>query len=989
MGFSFDGNKNLTLSKMFLANPQKKQIGIISGAEKVKLKKSFCDMYELEFIVNEKINGEINELYDKLQKPRLIELQDIGWFQIITAPQKQDADTLESYKEIKCCQLENVLVYKKAYNINGTYCLYNYGDLENSLLHIVSEACGWKVAHIDQELAPLYRTFEIDSMQIYNLLTTSVSDSFDCIFKFDGYAKTISAYKLSNIGTKTDIVISKKNLLKEWVKNDGEEAIITRLRARGGDDGVGGNVDIRAVNFGDDSLINLDYFMNEEWLSKGAIDGWNSFLAAQQAMSVTYNNTLAQIKTKSTELVTLNSELTELKSLQKSQNTVIGTCVESFTPSRVPVSGDTVYNIYQNALTLLNSYTSQITSKQQSISNKESEISQLETSLSNISDSVDIKDYLTTDQIEEINSYITENEDYEDNTFIITSEMTPSEVIDMKLELKQNTANELARISQPQYVIEIKASNLFTIQDNFDSHISYSEWIDSFEIGNIINIKLREDYVIEARLMSMEIDFDNIGDINLTFSNKNRIEDSLVALGEIIANAGRTASSYSLSKYGYNKAKTVTNEVVDFMNGAFLATNNVMANNENHEFLVDTYGAHMKKWLPDQSKYSDYASWWNSNILLFTSDGWKTSSAGIGLFTDANGDTFYGVLADVIIGKFMLTSALTISNENNTITMNKDGAIFKDCDITITKGVNTITLNATDGIRLTKNGTNQFYIDANGNVTFGGALNGASGTFSGTVSAATITGSTISGNTISGGSINGTTITGTTISGNTISGGSISGTSITGGTIDGTIITSGVSTSHFTRINNGEIQSNYIVLSNSAGTKTTVITPDEFNSNGIVHCSGLETTNITCSKINGADPILSNNISIQSVDYANKSGYCDTGYLVLSSGTLQAPYGSLYIGQNTVRANTVEQISSVSTKKNIAEYTDSVLSKICNTKTYSYNYNVDLDSDKKRLGILVEESPIEIVNSSNDAIDLYAMLTMCWKAIQELNEKIK
>lgn len=675
MGFRYDIYNNLKEPKLILANPQKKTVGSIIGAERLTLTKNFLNMYELEFIIYEKINGEYTENYNKIEKPRLIEVHGIGWFQILTSPEKQDENTLQIYKEVKCCQLENILVYRKIHNINGTFGLYDVADQDHSLLHIISAECGWSIGHVDSELLSLYRTFDIDSTQIYNFLTTDISESFHCVFKFDGYSKSISAYKLENLGTKTNIIVSRKNILKDWIKDDSSNQIVTKLRVIGGDNGVGGNVDIREVNFGSDSLINLDYFLNEEWMSHELIASWNNYISAQNSINTLYSSTINLLKIKQNELLLLNNSLKELQSQQLSQKNVMGSSVESFTPSRVPLPSDSNYTIYQNASSLYNTYTSQAHGKKNEIAAKEAEIASINNTLSGINNDLDLNNYFTSEQRRELDAFITEDKDYEDNTFIITDTMSQSEIIDMKLELKQNGINELARISRPQYTITINASNLFTIQDNCDSSISYIEWRDQFEVGNIINIRLRDNYTIEARLMSMSISFDNLEDIELTFSNKNRLEDSLIELGEIIANANRTASSYDLNKYGYNSASKITSEIREFMGSTFKATLNEMSSNEKQEILIDSYGLHGRKWLDNYGNYDPRQMWLNSNTLLFSDDGFKTARTGIGMFVDQGGNSYYGILADVVVGHLIIGEKLKLSGSGASLDLSANNSI--------------------------------------------------------------------------------------------------------------------------------------------------------------------------------------------------------------------------------------------------------------------------------------------------------------------------
>lgn len=141
-----------------------------------------------------------------------------------------------------------------------------------------------------------------------------------------------------------------------------------------------------------------------------------------------------------------------------------------------------------------------------------------------------------------------------------------------------------------------------------------------------------------------------------------------------------------------------------------------------------------------------------------------------------------------------------------------------------------------------------------------------------------------------------------------------------------------------------------------------------------------------------------------SVATASVSRSCDTSYLRMSAGTITAPDGgSLYIGQNTVKANTITQTSSRRHKKEIEDYTDSALDIICNSKIKSYRYNSEPSTEeineykaiyedydyKKHIGVIVEESNPCIVNQCGDGLDLGAMIAVTWKAIQEFENEYK
>jgi hypothetical protein len=102
-------------------------------------------------------------------------------------------------------------------------------------------------------------------------------------------------------------------------------------------------------------------------------------------------------------------------------------------------------------------------------------------------------------------------------------------------------------------------------------------------------------------------------------------------------------------------------------------------------------------------------------------------------------------------------------------------------------------------------------------------------------------------------------------------------------------------------------------------------------------------------------------------------------------------YGTNYrnwdwTGKNLVGANIIST-SDRDKKKNIELYKTSALDEICTTPVYTYHMEDDLDNEMKRIGIILQEAPVDTVDIKGKGIDLYQMVTMCWKAIQELKEE--
>jgi hypothetical protein len=251
----------------------------------------------------------------------------------------------------------------------------------------------------------------------------------------------------------------------------------------------------------------------------------------------------------------------------------------------------------------------------------------------------------------------------------------------------------------------------------------------------------------------MEIDTDDPEKISVTFSDKTRLDDELVQLAEILAQSDRTSSSYSLAKMGYDAASKQASTVSDFMSGSFDATVNAMQSNDKGETLIDGYGIHNRRWDENTKTYSPYQSWWNANTLLFSDDGFKSAKAGIGLFTSANGEKYYGVLASVICGQLLMGNGLTITNSSGNYIINNSGftASTRVNGTDYSVGINPNTPSEIFNIKV--NGSNMFYIDTtNKKLVIIGDINATGGTISGNLNVTgTLTNGTYNSATINNG----------------------------------------------------------------------------------------------------------------------------------------------------------------------------------------------------------------------------------------------
>lgn len=95
------------------------------------------------------------------------------------------------------------------------------------------------------------------------------------------------------------------------------------------------------------------------------------------------------------------------------------------------------------------------------------------------------------------------------------------------------------------------------------------------------------------------------------------------------------------------------------------------------------------------------------------------------------------------------------------------------------------------------------------------------------------------------------------------------------------------------------------------------------------------------------------------------------------------------LANNAVYANGVNVSSDKNRKRDIELYNVDALNEIYTTPVYTYHLDVDLDEELKRIGIIMQEAPLDAIDLKGTGVDLYQMTCMLWRAIQQLYDKIK
>ena len=245
------------------------------------------------------------------------------------------------------------------------------------------------------------------------------------------------------------------------------------------------------------------------------------------------------------------------------------------------------------------------------------------------------------------------------------------ECYETAIEFIEVAKKEIYKSATLQHSITATLKNLLVMKE-------FKPIVDYFSVGNWIQLAV-DDKLYRLRLLDYEINFDNLNNIAITFSDVKQAQNSVSDVESILNQAASMATSYGslLRQTGQNKKSS--DQLNDWVNkGLALTKMKIIDSAENQNITWDNHGLLCKEYLPITDTYDDKQLKLINRGLYLTDDNWLTSKAGIGDFTFYNPETgrmeeAYGVIADTLVGNLILSERVGVYNTNNSITLNDRG----------------------------------------------------------------------------------------------------------------------------------------------------------------------------------------------------------------------------------------------------------------------------------------------------------------------------
>ncbi len=361
---------------------------------------------------------------------------------------------------------------------------------------------------------------------------------------------------------------------------------------------------------------------------------------------------------------------------------------------------------------------------------RKSEISQIDelkdnfdTIIADIQAALNFQDYMD-DMWEDFISY--RREDVYSNTNFKSDGLTNAEIMSRAKEFITTAQKEIYRAATLQHSITATLKNLLAMKE-FDNFTDY------FDVGNWIHVEC-DGNVYDLRLLSYDIDFDNLNSLMITFSDVRESNDGCLRLQDIISQSAAMATTYDSVSKQAAKGNDSRNRLDGWAeNGLSLTGLKIINNAENQDYMFDSHGMIFRKYLPLSDTYHDEQLKIINSTIAMTDDGWDSVKTAIGslYYIDPLTNTMkhgYGINGEVIIGKLLLGEQLGIYNSGATLQFNKNGLTVTNDNYTLTVSPNGDTL-----MRISSPTDDLFKFTNTGDLSITGEINALSGNIGGCV----------------------------------------------------------------------------------------------------------------------------------------------------------------------------------------------------------------------------------------------------------------
>ena len=298
-----------------------------------------------------------------------------------------------------------------------------------------------------------------------------------------------------------------------------------------------------------------------------------------------------------------------------------------------------------------------------------------------IRNKTEMSSFFTKDQWIRLSPFIREDE-FNDPNFLFTGYESEEERIKICEELMEAANKELNTLCQPSLEFSMTMANILALPE-------FEPLISQFQLGNFIRVHIRDGYVKRARLLEVDLNFDDLSDFNCTFGNLVTTKSEIDKHAELLAQAVSAGKQVATAASDWQRAVDKSNKLEEAIASGLQDAALQVGRASGQAISWDQNGFFCRKFLDGTTdQYENEQIAIINNKIVFTNDGWQTSKAALGEFqVDTNGDgvaeTMYGLLADAVVSGYIKGSTIEggslkiggQAGDKGTFIVNSDGSV--------------------------------------------------------------------------------------------------------------------------------------------------------------------------------------------------------------------------------------------------------------------------------------------------------------------------
>ena len=304
------------------------------------------------------------------------------------------------------------------------------------------------------------------------------------------------------------------------------------------------------------------------------------------------------------------------------------------------------YSYYYVTILILDSIKRAIDVRTKSIEQLEKEYQDIQKLNTDITAGLAMDKNFTENQLIRLSAFIREDELQLDD-IVETDEDTIADSFKIKEDAIESGRIELHKLSQPKLQFSMTMANIYAIK-------AFEPIIDQFQLGNVIKVGLRKDYIKQSRLLQVDLEFDNLSSLSTEFGELTNLRTQSDIHADLLGQAISAGKSVAQNSANWTKGSdTATNTDLRIQNGLLDAATVLKAMDGTQSSEIDKFGIHLKK-VNSAGEINPKQGWLVNNMFAYTDDNWKTTKTVLGEF-QLRGESSprWGLLADAVIAGYV------------------------------------------------------------------------------------------------------------------------------------------------------------------------------------------------------------------------------------------------------------------------------------------------------------------------------------------------